>query len=428
MIRENTVMPTGFSLPECCQVAIVGGGPSGLAAATELARLGVNDVWVLEREAVAGGIPRHCGHPPFGMREFHRCYTGPQYAKKLVDRAGSSGVRIVTGASVVKIDTGGVLWISSEQGMQQLRAKRVLLCTGVRETPRSARLISGTRPAGILTTGALQSMIYLKRQIPCKRPIVVGTELVSFSALLTCRHAGIKPVAMLERSERITTWPASSLLPRILGVPLYRNTRVQAIQGTHRVERVQVCNENSDMLWLDCDGIIFSGQFIPESSLGRTGHLEIDPRTGGPRVNQLGQCSDPAYYACGNLLRPVETAGWCWREGVRVAGTIAGDLDTAGQRHTTELKIVVEGNAIKYVVPQQLMLPAADTPGPASTTLQVRLNHPASGKLQLYVADTLVAERKINSRPERRILFRVDGLPAKISDTDRTLRLLLKSS
>ena len=53
-------------------VAIVGGGPSGLSAAIELRRLGVSRVVVIEREPQAGGIPRHCGHPPFGLREYAR--------------------------------------------------------------------------------------------------------------------------------------------------------------------------------------------------------------------------------------------------------------------------------------------------------------------------------------------------------------------
>ena len=39
-----------------CQVAIVGAGPAGLAAATRLRQLGVDDVVLLEREAAAGGI------------------------------------------------------------------------------------------------------------------------------------------------------------------------------------------------------------------------------------------------------------------------------------------------------------------------------------------------------------------------------------
>lgn len=65
------------------EVLVIGAGPAGLAAATRLKSLGVRNVIVVDREQQAGGIPRHCGHPPFGMREFGRVLTGPVYARRL---------------------------------------------------------------------------------------------------------------------------------------------------------------------------------------------------------------------------------------------------------------------------------------------------------------------------------------------------------
>ena len=89
-----------------CDVAVVGGGPAGLGAARQLRRLGVGHVMVLEREAMAGGIPRHCGHPPFGWQEFHRILTGPKYASRLVKSAESEGVDIRVQFTVTGLEQG----------------------------------------------------------------------------------------------------------------------------------------------------------------------------------------------------------------------------------------------------------------------------------------------------------------------------------
>ena len=203
-------------------VIVIGGGPAGLATATELKRLGVPKVVVLEREPVAGGIPRHCGHSPFGMREFKRVLSGPRYAKKLVEKARDAGVELLTSTTVVKAKPAGRLLVTSDRGPEDMTAQRIVIATGVRETPRAARLISGMRPLGVVNTGALQSMIYLKNRKPFERPVIVGTELVSFSAIQTCRHAKIHPVAMLEEADRVTArWP-SDLFARMTGALLAR--------------------------------------------------------------------------------------------------------------------------------------------------------------------------------------------------------------
>ena len=65
-------------------VAIIGGGPAGLSAATTLARAVDGEVLVLDREPEAGGIPRHADHPGYGIRDRKRFMSGPAYARALV--------------------------------------------------------------------------------------------------------------------------------------------------------------------------------------------------------------------------------------------------------------------------------------------------------------------------------------------------------
>ncbi|MGB5327932.1 MAG: FAD-dependent oxidoreductase [Gammaproteobacteria bacterium] len=386
-----------------CQVAIIGAGPSGLALASELARADI-DVVVLEREGAAGGIPRHCGHSPYGMREFHRLMSGPAYAARLTREAAQQGAKIWLHTTVTEIEPGGRLLLSTIDGMQELQATRVVICTGNRETPRAARLVSGTRPMGIVTTGALQSMVYLKHRLPFERPLIVGSELVSFSALLTCRHAGIKPVAMVDSYARVTALKAAALLPRLLGIPLLLNTEIDEIRGGERIESVAVSDASGNLQEIACDGVIFSGNFVAEASLVRSSQLEFDPRSGGPVVDQYGRCSDPAYFACGNLLHPVDTAGWCWAEGMRTARLLLADLNAALPRTGRVLEIETASPGIRYFTPQRIRLPDAplveNHPG-----LQLRFAENRRGRISWRGDKSIISSCSIRAQRERRVLL-----------------------
>jgi len=393
-----------------CQVAIVGAGPAGLATAIRLRQLGVDDVLLIDREASAGGIPRHCGHSPFGMREFYRPLSGPAYVRRLARQATSLGVTLSLNTTVVEIAEGGRLTLSTPSGEQRLHARRVVLCTGNRETPRSARLVSGARPQGILTTGALQSMVYLKQRLPFRRPLVVGSELVSFSALLTCRHAGIRPVAMVEANERVTAFAWASLLPRLLGIPLLLNSSIASIAGKRRVESVEIEEASGQTRRIDCDGVLFTGRFVSESSLVRASHLQLDRRSGGPVVDQYGRCTDPHYYACGNLLHPVDTAGWCWSEGRRLAARLQADLNGALPAAGRVIEIDATSDAIRYFTPQRIVLPqhaGEIEPCEAAADLQLRFNGRCRGRLCLSGDQGTLTSRKLSARAETRQLLRL---------------------
>ena len=377
------------------EIIIIGAGPAGLSAATTLRGHG-HSVTVLDREPTAGGIPRHCGHYPYGLREFRRLLKGPAYAARLTATALAAGVTIRTNTTVTALHPGPRLSITGPDGPCNIRAKVILLATGARESTRAARLIGGTKPGGILSTGALQGMVYLNNQRPFQNPVILGTELVSFSAIMTCRHLGIRPVAMIEPGPHTTAPFPSSLYPRLRGIPLHLNTTLDAIHGHSQVTGVTL--RQGTRTWdIACDGVIVSGQFRPDNALLRDSHLALDPATLGPEVDQFGRCSDPGYFAAGNLLRAVETAGHCWADGRAIGHAIAralrGDLPE-GPGH----RLTISGPALKYVLPQRLS-PGGDA---ALPVLQLRVSQAIRGQITL-TANGRSQAYQINSLPERRI-------------------------
>ncbi|MBE9638847.1 NAD(P)/FAD-dependent oxidoreductase [Salipiger mangrovisoli] len=399
---------------QCC-IAIVGGGSAGLALAAEARRLGAKNVVVLEREQSAGGVPRHCGHYPFGLREYGRLMKGPDYARRNVAAACAVGVDLRTGATVSRLLPGGGLEVVQDGYAYTVRAERVVLCTGVREASRAQRMISGDRPSGIVTTGALQGMVYLAGQAPFRRPIILGSELVSYSAIQTCAHLGIRPVAMVEEEPNTLAPGQLQLYLRLRGVPLHTGVSDLAIRGKGRVEAVSFTDMTGQRLAIETDGVIISGRFLPESALLRASHLEVDPLSGGPVTDQHGRCSDPAFFAAGNLLRPAETSGFCWREGRRAAAHVVADLARPRDmdRHTVAIR--AEDPAIGFVSPQRVVIGRESS---ASGPLHVGLALPLNGVLQATSAGRVLWSGAGKARPVRRVHLPLDKILAARPEAD----------
>ena len=120
--------------------------------------------------------------------------------------------------------------------------------------------MSGLRPQGVLTAGALQQFVYLRGLQPGKAPVVVGTELVSFSALWTLRNAGVRAVAMIENGDRPVAASERALCAPD-GVPIHYSSRVTDIAGRDRVESIEVQNRRGEKQRIACDSLIFTGRF-----------------------------------------------------------------------------------------------------------------------------------------------------------------------
>jgi len=179
------------------------------------------------------------------------------------------------------------------------------------------------------------------------------------------------------------------------------NTKLIRILGSDRVEGVEADLGNGPER-IDCDGVVFTGQFRPENALLSNSPVAIDRGTLGPAIDQYWRCSDPSFFAAGNLLRGIETAGQCWREGRAAARAIAASLD--GKLPVSNAIPVQVQGALKYVYPQRI------APGDALDGTQLfraPVAKAATGTLIVRADDKTVWSRSISALPERRIAWPV---------------------
>ncbi len=241
---------------------------------------------------------------------------------------------------------------------------------------------------------------------PFHRAVVIGTEWVSFAALHTMRKCGVRAICMIEEQSR-TTAPEmmARVAEKIFGTPLHRGVRLQRILGETKVEGIETTHNGRPEV-ITCDGIVFTGKFIPEAHLIQLSGLKLDPGSGGPVTDQYHRLSDAAYFACGNLLRPVEASGACSKESERAARLVRMSMSHALPPPDESVPVRFN-DPVRFVWPQRLVFPY--THKGFRLCLKVSFRRPVRGTLRLEADGRQIWTGRINAMPEQ--LIRV--LPKK---------------
>lgn len=334
------------------RVLIIGGGPSGLTAAATLSKkLGQGEVLVLEREHAAGGIPRHSDHPGFGIRDRRRFWSGPKYAARLVAMAKKAGARLEVESMVTDWVGPKSVVVTSPRGRYVIDADVIVLATGARERPRSARRIPGDRGQGVFTTGQLQNTVHVNHKVVGERAVIVGAELVSWSAAMTLQEAGTKVVSMVTRYPRVDAYAVFNIFGRLLfRTSVHTSTTVVRVIGKPRVTGVEVLNNKTGKRSvIECDTVVFTGDWIPDHELSRKCGAELDVKSLSPAVDGGFRTSEDGIFAVGNLVHPVDTADIAAIDGSSVADPVLDYL--AGKKPSTRHVRLTAQPPLRWISP-----------------------------------------------------------------------------
>ena len=388
------------------KIAVIGGGPAGLAAAIEAKKAGEDSILVLERDRCLGGILNQCIHNGFGLHTFKEELTGPEYAQRFIDQARELKIPCRLGTMVMSIamaEDGSsdkiVTYLNHEEGLVQLRAEAVILAMGCRERPRGALNIPGFRPAGIYTAGTAQKLVNINGFMPGRSVVILGSGDIGLimARRMTLEGAKVQAVAEL--------MPYSGGLKRNIvqclddfGIPLKLSHTVVNIEGKERVKAVTIAkvDERNKPIpgteeRFECDTLLLSCGLLPENELTSGLGAVISPVTRGPEVNESLETSIPGVFACGNVLHVHDLVDFVSQEAAQAGRNAALFVQgKSGETQTPDIRVTAE-NGVRYTVPEII------NPGRMEDTLTLRFRVGAVYQdiyESVYVNDRRILHRK----------------------------------
>lgn len=344
-------------------IAIIGGGPAGLAAAAEAKRAGADSILILERDRQLGGILNQCIHNGFGLHTFKEELTGPEYAQRFIDQVDELKIEYRLNTMVMDITRNKVVtYMNREEGMVQLQAKAVILAMGCRERPRGALNIPGYRPAGIYTAGTAQRLVNMEGYMPGRSVVILGSGDIGLimARRMTLEGAKVQVVAEI--------MPFSGGLKRNIvqclddfNIPLKLSHTVVDIEGKERVEGVTIAEVDAHMKPIPgteehyvCDTLLLSCGLIPENEMSNAIGVDMERVTRGPVVNESLETSVEGVFACGNVLHVHDLVDFVSQEAGQ-AGRNAAKYILNGAEHAPgkgkDITVGVDGG-VRYTVPK----------------------------------------------------------------------------
>lgn len=356
------------------KIAVIGGGPAGLAAAESAVEQGIrpDDILILERADKLGGILNQCIHNGFGLHTFREELTGPEYADRFIRKVREHQIPYLLKAMVIDISPAGmpggtgltVTAMNAEEGLVRVHAKAVILAMGCRERPRGALNLPGYRPAGIYTAGTAQRFVNLEGRMPGHEVVILGSGDIGLimARRLTLEGARVRVVAEL--------MPYSGGLKRNIvqclddyGIPLKLSHTVVDIKGRKRVESVTIAEVGPDRRPIPgteeeytCDTLLLSCGLIPENELSSALGVQMNGVTKGPVVNESLETSVPGVFACGNVLHVHDLVDYVSEEaaqaGANAARFVLGEIAEDSPAPVT----ITAQDGVRYTVPSSISL------------------------------------------------------------------------
>lgn len=388
-----------------CDLAIIGAGPAGMAAAATARRAGLSVTLLDEQRRLGGQIYRDIER----TTKERAMVLGADYlaGRGLVDALHEAGGSYVPNATVWQADPDGGISYSVEGAAKRLTAGRILIATGALERPVP---VPGWTLPGVMTAGAGQ--ILLKQSgVLAKRAVIAGSGPLIYLIAAQMVRAGTPPLALVE-----TQTPRDFLLAqkhlfgalrgwrylrkglgliaelRRAGVQRYRGASGLMIKGQGHAEALHFeCAGRA--MELECDTIFLHMGVVPNTQLSRAMGLahdwHSDQRCFRPVTDDWGRTSAPQVFVAG------DGAGISGATAAEYAGQVAALKIAEDLGHLTPTALSEHGRPIVKALARERAIrpfldlaypPAREVLTPSNGTIVCRCEEVTAGDIRRFAA------------------------------------------
>lgn len=331
------------------EVVVIGGGPSGMAAAIEAAKRGA-EVLVIDANEKAGGQLFKQIHKFFGSSAHGAGIRGIDIGRNLLKEAEDFGVEVWLDSVAIGLFREKTVAVeigtdNEEKRVELVEADRLVIACGASENV--VRFQGWTLP-GVMGAGAAQTMINANRVLPGKKILMVGSGNVGLIVSYQLMQAGADVVALVEAAPKIGGYVVHASKITRAGVPIFTRHTVLEARGEGRVKEA-VISEVDDK-WqpvpgtekvFEVDTITIAAGLKPLAELAIMHGCEakFDPVLGGwaPIHDENMESTCQGIYVVGDLTG-VEEANTALEEG-RLAGVaIAESLGKLASTEAAKMK------------------------------------------------------------------------------------------
>lgn len=248
-----------------CDVLIVGAGASGLSAAVAAAKQGLNVILVDENKQAGGSL----------TYDFAGDQTTADTLNNLLDEVTSNAnIRLITGAYAGGYYTDHLVPIVGVDGITKVRAKTVIVASGVFEQPPVFRY---NDLPGVMLGSATQRLINRYAVKPFQKGVVVTANDHGYRTALDMAAVGIEVVAVIDmRRDGAKRDLAEKVTEK--GIAVHKGSCIyEVVPASNKmaVKEVVVCHYNEDTaeadprsaVRLSCDGVAMSAGWAPAAAL-----------------------------------------------------------------------------------------------------------------------------------------------------------------